>query len=115
MKLILSTLTSPQSVCITSNTASGALVVSKRITINGGANAIDRRTLNTPEGVVTELTDEDYDALIQTDFYKRMESRGYLRKVSTKSAGENTKRAGMKEKDKSAQKVKSDFAEGAPA
>ena len=60
MKLILSTLSSPQTVCITKKQGNGSLKIVKRIHINGGANVADRKTLLTPAGVVTELTDEDY-------------------------------------------------------
>ena len=109
MKLILSTLTAPQTVVLTKKTDNGSLVVVKTIEIKGGANVIDRKTLATPEGVVTELSDADYELLKQTAFYKRMASKGHLRPVETRSAAEDTKKAGMKKKDKSAQKTEADF------
>ena len=112
MKMILSTLTEPQTVAITKKADNGALVIVKRIHINGGANKIDRRTLVTPQGVVTELTDADFELLKQTDFYQRMEKRGHIRPVETKDAAEDTKKAGMKAKDKSAQKTEADYGEG---
>jgi hypothetical protein len=109
MKMILSTLTAPQDVVITKKTESGALEIVKTITIKGGANVIDRRTLATPQGVVTELSDADFDQLKKTAFYQRMESRGYLRPVEAKETAEDTKKAGMEKKDKSAQKTEEDF------
>lgn len=112
MKMILSTLTEPQSVAITKKADNGALVIVKRIHINGGANKIDRRTLVTPQGVVTELTDEDFELLKQTDFYQRMEKRGHIRPVETKEAAEEPAKAGMAAKDNSAQKTGEDYGEG---
>lgn len=109
MKMILSTLTSAQSVVITEKSANGALHIVKRIHINGGANVADRKTLITPQGVVTELTDEDYALLITTDFYKRQERAGFLRPVESKDAAEDTKKAGMKKRDKSSQKTEADY------
>ena len=109
MKMILSTLTAPQDVVITKKSESGALEIVKTITIKGGANVIDRRTLATPQGVVTELSDADFDLLKKTAFYQRMESRGYLRPVETKETAEDTKKAGMEKKDNSAQKTEEDF------
>lgn len=114
MKLILSTLTAPQTVAITKKTDNGSLVVVKIIEIKGGANVIDRKTMTTPEGVVTELSDADFELLKETAFYKRMVIRGHLRPVETKSAAEDTKKAGMKNKDKSAQKTDADFKDSRP-
>ena len=109
MKMILSTLTSPQDVVLTKKTESGALEIVKTITLKGGANVIDRHTLATPQGVVTELSDDDFDLLKQTAFYKRMESRGFLRPVEAKETAEDTQKAGMEKKDNSAQKTEEDF------
>lgn len=109
MKLILSTLSAPQSVCLTTKVPSGAQRIVKRITINGGANVIDRKTLLTPQGVVTEMADKDFDLLKETKFWKRQEKAGYLRVVETKDAAEDTKKAGLKTKDRSSQKTEKDF------
>lgn len=111
MKLILSTLTAAQNVVLTKKGANGALVVVKTITINGGANVADKKTLVTPSGVVTELSDKDFDMLKETDFYKRMEKRGHIRPIEHKSEAEDTKKNGMKQKDNSAQKTDEDYAD----
>lgn len=111
MKMILSTLSAPQDVAITRKTDNGALMIVKTIHINGGANVIDRRTLMTPQGVVTELTDADFELLKGTAFYQRMEKRGHLRPVETKETAEDTEKAGMKKKDASAQKTEDDYEE----
>ena len=109
MKLILSTLTAPQSVCITKKNDNGSLVIVKRIEIKGGANVADKHTMITAQGVVTELTDADFEALKNTGFYKRMEKRGYLRPVDSRDSAEDTKKAGMESKDSSAQLTEDDF------
>ena len=112
MKLILSTLSSPQTVCITKKQGNGSLKIVKRIHINGGANVADRKTLLTPAGVVTELTDEDYELLIESDFYKRQNAAGFLRPVETKAEAEEPTKKGMNKRDKSAQKTKDDYEQG---
>lgn len=112
MKLILSTLTEAQKVVVTKKAPNGSLVIVKSILIKGGANKVDRKTLVTPQGVVTELTDEDFELLKSTPFYERMEKRGHIRPVETKDAAEDTKKAGMEKQDGSAQKTEADFAEG---
>lgn len=112
MKLILSTLSSPQTVCITKTQGNGSLKIVKRIHIKGGANVADRKTLLTPAGVVTELTDEDYELLIASDFYKRQNEAGYIRPVETKAEADEPAKKGMNERDKSAQKTQADYGEG---
>lgn len=109
MKLICSTLTAPQSICLNKKLQNGTLQVTKRININGGANVGDKRTLLTPHGVVTELSDEDYKLLIETEWYKRMEKRGFVRPVETKDEAEDPSKKGMTDKDKSAQVTKDDY------
>lgn len=109
MKLVLSTLSAPQKIIV--NLKDGKKRV---IFLKGGANVIDRKTLITPQGVITELSDEDYALLVSTDFWKRQEKGGYLRPVETKDAAEDTAKAGMKKKDRSAQKNKHDYGENAP-
>lgn len=111
MKQILSTLSAPNAVCITRKLPNGNKAIVKRIIVKGGANVADKKTLVTPRGVITELQDADFDILKGTDWWKRMESRGFVRVVETKSAAEDPEKAGLKKKDKSAQKTKEDIAD----
>lgn len=111
MKQILSTLSAPNAVCITRKLPNGNKAIVKRIIVKGGANVADKKTLVTPRGVITELQDADFDILKGTDWFKRMESRGFVRVVETKSAAEDPEKAGMKKKDKAAQKTKKDIAD----
>ena len=45
-------------------------VVTDEITINGGADVINKKTLQTPNGVVTELTDDQLDRLKSHPVFK---------------------------------------------
>ena len=109
MKLILSTLSAAQNVAITKKGVNGALEIVKTIHINGGANVANRKTLVTPYGVVTELSDDDFKALTETDFYKRMEKRGHIRPVETKDDADDPKKKGMNKGDKGAQLTPEDY------
>lgn len=111
MKLILSTLTSPQDVTFTRKRPNGSLEVVKKIHINGGANVADRKTLITPQGVITELTDADYDLLVSCEWYKRQEKAGFIRPVESVSDADKPEKKGMKKRDKSAQKTEKDYGE----
>lgn len=111
MKLILSTLTSPQDVSFTRTRPNGSLEVYKEIHINGGANVADRKTFVTPQGVITELSDEDFDLLTNCEWYKRQEKGGFIRPVEAASDADDPKKKGMKRRDKSAQKTDKDYGE----
>lgn len=111
MKLILSTLTSPQDVSFTRTRPNGSLEVYKEIHINGGANVADRKTFVTPQGVITELSDEDFDLLTNCEWYKRQEKGGFIRPVEAASDADDPKKKGMKRRDKSAQKTEADYGE----
>ena len=62
--------------------------------------------------IYTELTDEDYELLIESDFYKRQNAAGFLRPVETKAEAEEPTKKGMNKRDKSAQKTKDDYEQG---
>lgn len=109
MKLILSTLTSPQVVSFTRKRPNGSLEVYKKIRINGGANVADRKTFVTPQGVITELSDADFDLLTHCEWYKRQEKGGFIRPVEAASDADDPKKKGMKRRDKSAQKTDKDY------
>lgn len=53
--------------------------VTKRVTIFGGAGVADKYTLRTPEGVVTEVSDEDLALIREMDAFKRLEKAGKLK------------------------------------
>lgn len=53
-------------------------VVTDTISINGGADVINKRSLDTPSGVVTELTDEQLDKLKSHPLFQTHLQNGYI-------------------------------------
>lgn len=79
------------------------------IVINGGAGVINKKTLETPKGVITEITAEDLKFLkTQTLFNEKVEAGSYEIVESEKKAKESSKRG---KKDKGAQLTAKDFEE----
>lgn len=58
-------------------------VVTDEITINGGADVINKKTLETPSGVVTELTDEQLEKLKSHPLFKTHLANGFITILST--------------------------------
>lgn len=112
MKIICSTLSAPHSICITQKMPNGQLKVVKKILVNGGANVCNKRTLLTPYGVTTELEDKDFEQLKETDWYKRMEKRGFVRVVDHKDAAEDPESIGMESADNGKQMNEDDLQGG---
>ena len=61
------------------NVKSSISHVTKRVTVFGGAGVVDKYTLRTPDGVVTEVSDEDLAILRQMDAFTRLEKAGKLK------------------------------------
>lgn len=82
--------------------------VSRVISIKGGANVINKKTLLTPRGVVTEVTEDELEALKTIRSFNNHVSNGYItyekHKVDAEVAAAN-----MTSRDKSDQFVESDF------
>lgn len=112
MKMILSTMTAPQTVCITAKAANGSMQVVKAIEVKGGANCADKRTLVTPQGVITELTDEDYEELVKTDVWKSWLANGYAKPVEDYHAAEDTAKEGLEFGDGGVPPSEADFGKG---
>jgi len=53
-------------------------IVTDEITINGGADVINKRSLETPSGVVTEITEEQYDKLKTHPLFRQHLENGAL-------------------------------------
>ena len=58
-------------------------VVTDTITVKGGADVINKKSLETPQGVVTELTDEQIDKLKSHPVFKQHLEGGYVAIVAT--------------------------------
>ena len=89
-------------------TASGVSAPSA-VLINGGADVINKTTLETPKGVMTEITDEELEFLEkQWLFQEKVKQGSYEIVKSQKEAEKATKKRG-KVKDKGSQLTAEDF------
>ena len=99
MKYVLSKLTCDQNYAIYAPAVAGSFPrVIKEVLIKGGAN-VANKNLVTPDGVLTEVSDEDYEAL-QTVYVFQQHVKGGLIKVISSS------------KEKEQEKAKKDMSEG---
>ena len=79
------------------------------IVIKGGAGVIDKKTMETPKGVITEITKEDLDFLkTQSLFNEKVKQGSYEIVENEKKAKESSKKG---KKDKGAQLTAKDFEE----
>lgn len=74
---VYSTLTRPQRYTNYVVSAGGLPVPTGSVLINGGANLIDKHFV-TPRGVVTEITDSDYQMIKDNEDFKRHIANGFL-------------------------------------
>ena len=85
------------------------------VTIKGGAGVADKR-IETPLGVVTEVSDEDLKVLMTNEVFKRHLEHGFV-KVDDKRADPETVAADMERNDPGAPLTDADFKDtgtGAP-
>ena len=80
----------------------------KEIIIKGRANVVDPRTLITPTGAVTEISDADLELLKKSAAFQRHVARGFMRVMNESEL--NTK--DMQKRDNSAQLQDSEYADG---
>lgn len=79
------------------------------VIINGGAGVIDKKTMETPKGVITEISKEDLEFLkTQPLFNEKVEHGSYEIVENEKKAKEASKKG---KKDKGAQLTAKDFEE----
>lgn len=79
------------------------------VTINGG-HGVASKNLITPKGVVTEVSDEDMDFLLNDRLFKKHMEAGFM-SYDKKEVSPEKKAKDMAEKDGSAPLVPSDFEE----
>ena len=85
-------------------------IVTDEITVNGGADVINKRSLETPSGVVTELTDEQIDKLKTHPVFKMHLANGA---VAILGSEKEAKKADEDlNKDKSSQLTPEDYEKG---
>lgn len=85
-------------------------VVTDVIEIKGGADVINKRSLDTPQGVVTELTDEQIDKLKSHPVFKIHLANGAVAILGTEK--EAKKAETELEEDKSSQIKPADYEKG---
>lgn len=110
MGFITSKMAAPVTYAFYTKGANKINVVTDEITVNGGAGVINKRSLETPQGVVTELTDEQIDKLKSHPVFKMHLANGAVAILGTekeaKKAEEDLK------KDKSSQLTPEDYEKG---
>ena len=79
----------------------------KEIIIKGRANVVDPRTLDTPTGAVTEVSDADLELLKKSSAFQRHVARGFTRVMNESEL--NTK--DMQKRDNSAQLQDAEYAD----
>lgn len=79
------------------------------VLINGGAGVINKKTMETPKGIITEVSEEDLKFLKTQSLFNEKVANGSLEIVeSEKKAKESSKKG---KKDKGAQLTAKDFEE----
>lgn len=97
-KYITSRMAANVNYAVYTKAANGLNKVQQIITIKGGADVADKMTLVTPEGIVTPISDDEFDKLQDSPVFRRHVERGMI-KVSAnernaeKSSPELTKDA----------------------
>ena len=77
------------------------------VTIKGGAGVVNKKTLMTPQGVVTKIEDKDLDLLKENKEFQNHVERGFVRYFATNPDVE--KKTKDLSKDKSSQLTAADF------
>lgn len=109
-KHIYSTLTNSCNFALWSKPKNGIPLRTKTVFIQGGANVPNDQFV-TPKGVVTKVSDEDYDALLKCPSFVLAVSDGYL-SVETREKKLEKVVADMEPKDSSAPLTAEDYAPG---
>ena len=106
---ICSTITTPVSfVEYSKHVANRTPAVVRRVMIQGGANLADKKTLQTPRGVPTEVSQDDLGFLLKDPNFLKFMRAGYLTVISDDRDVDRAVRD-MMAKDKSAPKTTADY------
>ena len=85
-----------------------ARTILKTILIKGGANVLTRKTIATPLGASTKVTDDELESLQKNPIFNKMVKNGFFH-VDKKNIKVEKAVKDLNAKDKSAPKVASDF------
>lgn len=108
MPYLYSTLTASQKYTTYKKGNNDMAVVDKQIVVNGGTGIADK-FLRTPNGVVTNVTDEEFKVLKENKAFQRHMERGFIT-VDEKLHDVDNVAADMASRDGSAPLVDGDFA-----
>lgn len=84
-------------------------IVQKSVLIKGGNGVVDKSTLITPVGVVTEVSEAELEFLKTIPAFQEHEKNGFITFEVGKRQEPEKMAAKMKRHDKSAPKTESDF------
>lgn len=111
---ITSTMTSDVSYAIYEKLPGGVMKIIRTIEVRGGANVTDPKTLVTPRGVATEISEQDYILLEKNPVFQMHKKNGYINvikesinKYEAQELAEDPK--DLEQKDASAQVTKTDY------
>lgn len=90
-------------------TPNGQKTVQKSILIKGGANVMDKHTMTTPNGVVTEISDEDWEVLKEHSAFQRHMKAGFMEPLKEEKKARKSAKDKSDKKDGSAQLTPEDF------
>lgn len=110
MPLIFSTMTGAVTYTDWKLSPGGLSVPGREVTIRGGANVADRRTILTPRGIGTQVSDDDL-AFLETDpTFKMHKKNGYITIDSVSDIRDaDLAAADMEGRDDSAPDVEQDY------
>lgn len=108
MPHLYSTLTEPVVITFWEKGPEGMPTQTRAIRINGGHGKADRRTLITPIGVHTEVTDEELELLKTNPSFMRQVKAKFIA-IREKKADAEAVASDMEAADKSAQLSEADF------
>lgn len=109
---VFSTLTANTAYAIYNYESHDLPIIEKQIVIKGGANLADKN-LVTPQGVMTEVSDEDL-ALLEQDYHFKDHIKNGFIKVEKRKAEVEKAVKDMKDKDRSAPLTDKDFEKDGP-
>ena len=81
------------------------------VSIKGGAHVIDKKTMETPKGVITEVSKEDLEFLKTQYLFNEKVKNGSLEIVENEKKAEEKAKKNKKQKDAGAQLTAKDFEE----
>lgn len=90
---------------------SSGVTAQSAVLINGGADVINKTTLETPKGVITEVTDEELEFLQTQWLFKEKVKQGSYEIVKNQKEAEKASKKRGNTKDKGAQLTSDDFKE----